>query len=378
MIEAPASQICFWNDFPPLRFDSARQCLVILDQTALPFRVRFRKLARLEQFCEAISTMQVRGAPLIGMTAAFGLALALKKDPGDSALLEAAESLLSTRPTAVNLRWALERLCDKVAASSESARHDAAIRCAITLQSEEAQRCDSIGRHGFSIIERVRALRCAGGRPLRILTHCNAGALATGAWGTATAPLFRAALEGMPLQVWVDETRPRNQGGRLTSWELQRAGIDFSLISDNSAGTLMQRGEVDLCVVGSDRVSARGDVCNKIGTYPLALAAWDNGIPFYAALPSSTVDWHTDAITDSDIEEREGDELLEIDGFDKSGSRRRVRIAPPGIRARNIAFDVTPARLISGGILCEHGLFAAGRAGMNRLRNVCRGEPDDG
>ena len=366
----PASESIYcWQRCPPLRFDDAKGLLRVLDQTLLPFRETYRELHDLETSCEAIVAMRVRGAPLVGLCGAFGLALALRDDASESNLNTAVERILATRPTAVNLAWAVNAVDSAVRSFPAPERYSRAVECALGLQQREEASCAAIADHGLTLIRTLRQIRGASDRTLQVLTHCNAGALATGAWGTATAPIYRAAAEGIDLHVWIDETRPRNQGARLTAWELMQSDIPCTLIADNAAGALMQHGQVDFCLVGSDRTTARGDVCNKIGTYQKALAARDNGVPFYVALPCSTIDWQTeDGLADIPIEERDADELLSIDGLDEQGIARRVSIATPGLEARNIAFDVTPARLISGGLLCEMGLFQTGKDGMRRLR----------
>jgi methylthioribose-1-phosphate isomerase len=313
--------------------------------------------------------MLVRGAPLIGANAAFGLWLAMRVDASDAALEAAYRRLLATRPTAVNLRWALERVDAQARTAKPGDRYEAALACAESLQDLERASCAAIATHGLRLLES----RLEPGRPLRVLTHCNAGWLATGAWGTALAPLYAAHDAGIPLHVWVDETRPRNQGARLTAWELGQAGIDCTVIADSNAGHLMQHGEVDLCLVGSDRTTARGDVCNKIGTYLKALAAHDNGVPFYAALPCSTIDWQAqDGLRDIPIEQRSADELRLADGVDGQGVPTQLAILPATVAVRNDAFDVTPARLVSG-LICEHGVFAAEPGDLARLRRIIDG-----
>ncbi len=349
----------------------------VLDQTVLPFTVRFLTVDSVSACARVIRDMQVRGAPLIGVAAAAGMALAAHADAGDVALRSAASELLASRPTAVNLRWAVAGMLRLLEALPLAARADAALVHARALQNAEHRCCERIGEQGFELLRvAAHSPRARARGRLDVLTHCNAGWLATGAWGTALAPLYRAAAAGMPVHVWVDETRPRNQGARLTAWELGQAGIAHSIVVDNCAAHLMQRGMVDLCLVGSDRTTGSGDVCNKIGTYAKALAAVDNGVPFYVALPCSTIDWELDnGVAEIEIEARDGAEVLMHEGAGADGSLQRVRAAPPGSAAVNFAFDVTPARLVSA-LICEHGIFAPDQAGMSRLRAMASSAPE--
>lgn len=362
-----------WVRFPPLVFDPDGAVLRILDQTLLPFETRYIDLHGATECAAAISSMQVRGAPLIGLAAACGLALEIAKDSSDAALARAARTLLRSRPTAVNLRWALDTLQTALRAVPEAERPSAARRCAQALVRREFACCAAIAEHGLGLLHRLAATPRARSRGrLNVLTHCNAGWLATGAWGTALGPLYRAVEQGIAIHVWVDETRPRNQGARLTSWELAQSGIECSIVADNCAGHLMQRGLVDLCLVGSDRTTRRGDVCNKIGTYQKALAARDNDVPFYVALPVSTIDWSlSDGLREIVIEERDPREVLEVEGVDDRGRLQSVALAAPSSRALNYAFDVTPARLVSG-LICEHGIFAAEASELERLQALAR------
>ncbi|MGI6655744.1 MAG: S-methyl-5-thioribose-1-phosphate isomerase [Desulfobulbus sp.] len=338
----------------------------IIDQTRLPFEFVIARLETLEAAMDAISRMLVRGAPLIGATAAYGLCLGLRQARSDAALTRMAEQLISCRPTAVNLRWAVERMLALLRPLPEGERTAAAYAEAARICEEDVAANQAIGRHGAALIQAVFQGR-QGGEPVRILTHCNAGWLATVDWGTALAPIYVAMEQGIPVHVWVDETRPRNQGASLTAWELAAAGIPHHLLVDNAGGHLMQHGRVDLCIVGSDRTTARGDVCNKIGTYLKALAAHDNGVPFYVALPGSTVDWRLDdGLSGIPIEERDQDEVLRLQGRDEAGVLRRVAIAPEGTRALNPAFDVTPARLVTG-LITERGVCPASREGLAGL-----------
>lgn len=331
----------------------------ILDQRDLPHAVRRVRLHSLPEVAEAIRDMWLRGAPLIGAAAAYGLALAIRNDPSDAALEKAEATLLETRPTAVNLAWALRRVAAKVRPLPESERAEAAWLEARAIKDEDAQLCEAIGDHGHPLIDAAFQAIAAKGetRPVQILTHCNAGWLATVDWGTALAPIYKAHQAGIPVHVWVDETRPRNQGAALTSWELRQNGVPHTVIADNAGGHLMQHGRVDLCIVGSDRTTRRGDVCNKIGTYLKALAAKANGLPFYVALPYSTIDTQlVDGLAEIPIEERSGEELSHITGVSETGALCRVRIMAEGTPVANYAFDVTPAELVTA-LITERGVF---------------------
>ncbi len=331
----------------------------ILDQTRFPHRFETVRLSRLEDAAIAIRRMQVRGAPLIGATAAYGVALAMRDDPSDARLAQADATLRATRPTAVNLMWALDRVTGELAAIAPAARKDAAFRIAGEICDEDVAINSAIGDHGLKIIEDIAARR--GGGPVRILTHCNAGWLATVDWGTATAPIYKAHDKGVPVEVWVDETRPRNQGAFLTAWELGRHGVPHKVIVDNAGGHLMQRGLVDMVIVGTDRTTAAGDVCNKIGTYLKALAAHDTGVPFYVALPSPTIDFSiSDGLSEIPIEERDAEEVASIHGLSENGTVESVRLTPLGSDAANPAFDVTPARLVTA-LITERGVCAPRR-----------------
>jgi methylthioribose-1-phosphate isomerase len=302
----------------------------------------------------AIKTMQVRGAPLIGAAAAYGIALAAQDDPSDDFLHYAAATLIQSRPTAVNLRWAVERLIQRLGLMPIHERNRAAWQEAAAICDEDISINRSIGQHGFELIKKVASLKTHG--PFNILTHCNAGWLATVDWGTALAPVYTAHDSGANVHVWVDETRPRNQGASLTAWELSKHGVPHTVISDNAGGHLMQHGQVDMVIVGADRVTASGDVCNKIGTYLKALAAFDNKIPFYAAVPSPTIDWHIkDGLSDIEIEMRDSDEIHYMTGLNSEEMLETVRITPTHSLAINPAFDVTPARLVTG-IITERGI----------------------
>lgn len=337
----------------------------IIDQTLLPFQFKVVRLETAAEAMDAISRMLVRGAPLIGATAAYGICLGLRQGSGNSALQEMAAQLIACRPTAINLRWAVERMLSLLLPLPEEKRLVAAYLEAGRICEEDVAANEAIGRYGATLIAEVYAGN--GGQPVNVLTHCNAGWLATVDWGTALAPIFKATEQGIPVHVWVDETRPRNQGASLTAWELVAAGIPHHLIVDNAGGHLMQHGRVDLCIVGTDRTTASGDVCNKIGTYLKALAAADNKVPFYVALPGSTVDWTVhDGVAEIPIEERGQEEVLQLMGCDDQGAVQRVSIAPPETAAVNPAFDVTPARLVTG-LITERGLCAASRAGLLSL-----------
>jgi methylthioribose-1-phosphate isomerase len=324
----------------------------VLDQKLLPWEVRWVALATRDDAAEAIRDMWVRGAPLIGMTAAYGLALAVRADASDAAMEQAARDLAATRPTAINLRWALERMLETLRPLPPSERPATAYRRAAELVDEDAGLSAAIGLNGLELI--ADAHRRAPQRPVNLLTHCNAGWLATVDWGTALAPIYRAHDAGIPVHVWVDETRPRNQGALLTAFELREHGVPHTVVSDNAGGLLMQRGQVDLVIVGTDRVAANGDVCNKIGTYLKALAAHDNGVPFYVALPYSTFDPACPDGASIPIEERDGREQSEVTGplVDGSGSATVRLTASP---VANPAFDVTPARLVTG-FISERGV----------------------
>ncbi len=324
----------------------------VLDQRALPHAVVKTKIASADAAALAIRKMTVRGAPLIGAVAAYGLALALDHDASDTALARAHAALDATRPTAVNLRWALDRVRRFVTPLPVDARADAAWREADAICAEDVAINHALGVHGLELL-RDFARRRSG--PVNVMTHCNAGALATCGWGTATAPLFLAHAEGLALHVWVSETRPRMQGANLTAWEMQQRGIPHTLFVDSASGLLMRRGDVDLVLVGADRVARNGDVCNKIGTYDKALAAHDSHVPFYVALPSPTIDWNVASGDAIPIESRSADEVLTVMGRDEYGQTGTLALAPAGTRAVNFAFDVTPARLITG-LLTERGI----------------------
>lgn len=364
-----------WERCPPLRLLPAEGAIEVLDQRELPFAERRVRVADVEDCVFAIREMLVRGAPLIGLAGAAGMAIAASADSSDEALRAAGAELAASRPTAVNLRWGIDRMLARLLGCSPGDRRAAAWAELKSLEAAEYRCCERIGEHGLALFQEAAASAAARTRGrLNVLTHCNAGWLATGAWGTALAPIYRAVEAGVALHVWVDETRPRNQGARLTAWELAEAGIPHTLVVDSAAGQLMRQGEVDVCIVGSDRTTRTGDVCNKVGTYQKALAARDNGVPFYVALPLSTIDWRiSDGLREIPIEARDPEEILWVDGLGPEGASTRLRHAAPGCAALNLAFDVTPARLVSA-LVCEHGVVEASEAGLAPLRAMAAGE----
>ncbi len=323
----------------------------IIDQTKLPFAFETLRIQHLAQMVSAIKTMQVRGAPLIGAAAAYGMALAMLEDDSDANLQQAATLLKNSRPTAINLAWAVDRIVAALQAMPSNRRNFTAWRVAANIAEEDVAQNKAIGQHGFELIKTMYQ-----NKPFNILTHCNAGWLATVDFGTALAPIYAAHDAGLDVHVWVDETRPRNQGAFLTAWELAQHSVKHTVITDNAGGHLMQQGLVDMVIVGADRVTANGDVCNKIGTYLKALAAFDNNIPFYAAVPSPTIDWGITNGSEIEIEERDSAEVAYISGLSADGSVQSVRIIPQESSAANPTFDVTPARLVTG-IITERGVF---------------------
>lgn len=336
------------------------QTIGIIDQTLLPHRYATLQLKSSEDVAHAIKSMQTRGAPLIGAVAAYGLAMALRKDASDENLERAYATLLATRPTAINLKWALDEIMAAVRNRPRDERVAAAYKRAAEICDEDAAMSEAIGRHGLKLIEDIAKTKKPG-EPVNVLTHCNAGWLATVDYGTATAPIYMAHDKGIPIHVWVDETRPRNQGASLTAFELGQHGVKHTVIPDNTGGHLMQHKQVDIAIVGTDRVTAQGDVCNKIGTYLKALAAKDNGVPFYVALPSSTIDFTVnDGVAEIPIEERASDEVTKMTGRTANGQIETVTITPEGSPVANYAFDVTPARLVSG-LITERGIVSAER-----------------
>ena len=357
----------------------------IIDQTRLPHEFAVRRLETLADAVRAIAEMRVRGAPLIGAAAAFGLFLAMRRDPSDTALVAASEALLATRPTAVNLRWALDEVGALLRATPAAGRRDAALRRAREICEADVATNRAIGEHGLALLRDIADRKAGAGQgagqgfqSVNLLTHCNAGWLATVDRGTALAPVYAAAEAGIKVHVWVDETRPRNQGAGLTAWELGQQGVAHTVIVDNAGGHLMQRGMVDICITGADRVTATGDVANKIGTYLKALAARDNAVPFYVAVPGPTIDWTLgDGIEGIPIESRDGTEVSTVTGRDRRGRLATVTVTPAGSPVANPAFDVTPARLVAG-LITERGIAPPSRAGLlglyrERAPDVARG-----
>jgi len=348
-----------------LWWDEAKAALQIIDQRWLPHAFRIQQVDTMQGFCDAIVEMRVRGAPLIGATAAYGMALAMAQDASDANMNAAYDRLNATRPTAINLRWALDRCRAALLPLPEAERAAAALALAHEISDEDVEINRRIGEHGLALIREIAARKPAG-EPVRLLTHCNAGWIATVDWGTATSPMYQAHDAGIPLHVWVDETRPRNQGA-LTAWELGSHGIPHSYITDNAGGHLMQHGLVDMVITGTDRTTRAGDVCNKIGTYLKALAARDNGVPFYVALPSPTIDWTvSDGVAEIPIEERAEAEVTHIQGRDAGDAITHVQVTPDGTPGGNPAFDVTPARLVTG-LITERGVCDASAEGLAGL-----------
>ncbi len=338
----------------------------IFDQTKLPWSLDILRLTDEEQVAHAIRTMQVRGAPLIGAVAAYGVALALRRDPSTANLERVVEMLGRTRPTAINLRWALDRMRAALHNLAPTDRVAAAYAEAAAICEDDVETCRRIGEHGLPLLQEIAARKGPGER-VNVLTHCNAGWLATVDYGTALSPIFQAHDAGLPVHVWVDETRPRNQGAALTAWELGKHGVPHTVVADNAGGHLMQHGQVDICIVGTDRVTRQGDVANKIGTYLKALAARDNGIPFWVALPHSTLDMRVrDGVAEIPIEERAEAEVTELTGRTADGRLETVRVVAEGSPAANPAFDVTPARLVTG-LITERGRCEASEAGLRKL-----------
>ena len=343
----------------------------VIDQTRLPFEFVTLRLKSALEAAQAIRTMIVRGAPLIGAMAAYGVALAMREDASDENLDRAYDLLFSTRPTAVNLRWALDRMRAALRNRPRGERAMLAWKEAAAISDEDVETCRRIGEHGLQILRELAGKK--NGAPLNVLTHCNAGWLACVDWGTALAPVYMAHDAGIPLHVWVDETRPRNQGASLSAFELGSHSVPHTIISDNAGGHYMRNGEVDLCIVGADRVAANGDVANKIGTYLKALAARANDVPFYVALPGSTVDWNIAQGNNIPIEERSSDEITHMTGRLDNGGIARIEISAPGSPAANPAFDVTPAGLVTG-LITERGTCAASRDGLLSLYPEHKGQ----
>ena len=335
----------------------------IIDQTKLPHQFIIKDLKTVQDAIKSIKLMEVRGAPLIGGTAAYGIVLAIQENPNSKFIQKSAKELIQSRPTAINLKWAVDRIMKKLADFNNDKVLDIALNEAKEICDEDERFCKNIGINGLKIIEEIYKRKK---ETVNILTHCNAGWLATINWGTATSPIYHAHKKGIPVHVWVDETRPRNQGANLTSYELNEEKIPNTIIADNTGGILMQRGDVDMCLVGTDRTLSNGDVCNKIGTYLKALAAHDNNVPFYVALPSSTIDWDIINAKDIPIEERNAEELSHVEGIDENNELKKVLIYPIKSKAMNLAFDVTPAKYVTG-LITEKGICEASTDGLKKL-----------
>ena len=335
----------------------------IIDQTKLPHKFIIKELKTVKDAVNAIKTMEVRGAPLIGGTAAYGIALTVQENKDPEFIQNSAKELIQSRPTAINLKWAVDRMMKKLSGINSDQILNIALAEAKEICDEDEKFCENIGINGLKIIEEIYNKKKD---TVNILTHCNAGWLATINWGTATSPIYHAHKKGIPVHVWVDETRPRNQGANLTSYELNEEEIPNTIIADNTGGILMQRGEVDMCIVGTDRTLSNGDVCNKIGTYLKALAAHDNNVPFYVALPSSTIDWDIKDSKDIPIEERNSEELSYVEGIDENNEIKKVLIYPNKSKAMNLAFDVTPAKYVTG-LITERGVSEASYDGLSKL-----------
>ena len=351
------------KEYRTIWFDEKNQTVKIIDQTKLPHQFVIKDLKTVKDAINAIKTMEVRGAPLIGVTAAYGLVLAIMENNDQTFLKKSGEDLINSRPTAINLKWAVDRMMKKLSGINSDQILNIALDEAKEICEEDVKFCKNIGLNGLKIIEEIYNKKKD---TVNILTHCNAGWLATINWGTATSPIYHAHKKGIKIHVWVDETRPRNQGANLTSYELNEEEIPNTIIADNTGGILMQRGDVDMCIVGTDRTIATGDVANKIGTYLKALAAHDNNVPFYVALPSSTIDWKTKDFRDIPIEERNSEELSHIEGLDKNNNVKKVLIYPRKSKAMNLAFDITPAKYITG-LITEKGICEASEKGLKGL-----------
>ena len=349
------------QEYKTIWFDN--NTVKIIDQTKLPHKFQIKELKSLDDAINAIKVMEVRGAPLIGATAAYGIVLALIENNEQSFLDNACINLIKSRPTAINLKWAVDRMYKKLKGVNSSEILNIAVNEANQICEEDVNFCKNIGINGLKIIEDIYNKKKD---TVNILTHCNAGWLATINWGTATSPIYHAHQKNIPIHVWVDETRPRNQGANLTSFELNEENIKNTIIADNTGGILMQRGEVDMCIVGTDRTLSNGDVCNKVGTYLKAIAAKDNNVPFYVALPSSTIDWDLKDSKNITIEERNSNELSTIEGLDEKGNIKKIQIYPKNSKSLNLAFDVTPAKFITG-LITEKGICSASEEGLNKL-----------
>ena len=349
------------KDYKTIWFEN--NIVKIIDQTKLPHIFLIKELKTCDDAVNAIKNMEVRGAPLIGATAAYGLVLSIIENNDLDFLKNSSEKLINSRPTAINLKWAVDRMMKNLLTAKKNEILNLAINEAKNICDEDEKFCNQIGLNGLKLIEETYKKK---NQTVNILTHCNAGWLATINWGTATSPIYHAHKKGIPIHVWVDETRPRNQGANLTSFELNEEGINNTIIADNTGGILMQRGEVDMCIVGTDRTLSNGDVCNKIGTYLKALAAYDNNIPFYVALPSSTIDWEIKDHKQIPIEERNPEELSHLEGFDELGDIKKIQIYPKKSKSLNLAFDVTPAKYVTK-LITEKGICDASLEGLNNL-----------
>ena len=351
------------KEYRTIWFDEKKQTVKIIDQTKLPHQFIIKDLRTVKDAINAIITMEVRGAPLIGAMAAYGLVLSIIEKNDLSYLKKSSENLIKSRPTAINLKWSVDRMMKKLSGVNDKDILNIAIDEAKSITEEDVGFCKNIGLNGLKIIEEIFDKKKD---TVNILTHCNAGWLATIDWGTATSPIYHAHQKGIKVHVWVDETRPRNQGANLTSYELNEEGVSNTVITDNAGGILMQRGQVDMCIVGTDRTLSNGDVCNKIGTYLKALSAKDNKIPFYVALPSSTIDWNIKDHKEIPIEERNSEELSHVEGVDENNKIKRIRIYPQKSKSLNLAFDVTPAKLVTG-LITEKGICEASEKGLKGL-----------
>jgi len=351
------------KEYRTIWFEEKNKVVKIIDQTKLPHKFIIKDLKTVKDAINAIKTMEVRGAPLIGATAAYGLILSILENNDQSFLKKSSEELINSRPTAINLKWAVDRMMKKLSGVNSNEILNIALNEAKEICEEDVQFCENIGLNGLKIIEGIYNKKKD---TVNILTHCNAGWLATINWGTATSPIYHAHKKGIKVHVWVDETRPRNQGANLTSYELNEEGVSNTIIADNTGGILMQRGEVDMCIVGTDRTLSTGDVANKIGTYLKALAAHDNNVPFYVALPSSTIDWETKDYKDIPIEERNSEELSHVEGLDESNNVKKVLIYPKKSKTMNLAFDITPAKYVTG-LITEKGICEASTEGLKAL-----------
>ena len=351
------------KEYKTIWFDETSQTVKIIDQTKLPHKFTIKDLKTVKDSVNAIKSMEVRGAPLIGGTAAYGIVLAIKENNNPDFIKKSSEDLIQSRPTAINLKWAVDRMMKRLLDNNNDEILKTALKEAKEICDEDEKFCKNIGLNGLKIIEEIYDKKK---NTINILTHCNAGWLATINWGTATSPIYQAHKKGIPVHVWVDETRPRNQGANLTSYELNEEGVPNTIIADNTGGILMQRGDVDMCIVGTDRTLSTGDVCNKIGTYLKALAAYDNNIPFYVALPSSTIDWDIKNFKDIPIEERIPEELSHIEGLDENDDLKKILIYPKKSKALNLAFDVTPAKYVSG-LITEKGICEASSEALKKM-----------